>query len=95
MLRLFNLVLALGTLTAAGVLYAIKTDTRRLEASVTSRERELERIEAEIAHLTAERAHLSRPERLLPHAQALGLVPLRGDMLIALPSQEDQARLKP
>ena len=39
-------------------LYAIKNDTRRLEARVQAQERALERAENDVAVLTAERAHL-------------------------------------
>ncbi|MFM2422355.1 MAG: hypothetical protein RL291_885 [Pseudomonadota bacterium] len=81
MLRILNLTLAAVTLLAAGALYQIKTDTRRLEAQVVARERHVERLDADIAHLTAERAYLTRPERLEPLARAQGLVPVTGDRI--------------
>lgn len=85
MLRLANLILAVLTLVAAGSLYRITTDTRRLEADVTTIERHLDRLEIDVAHLTAERAFLARPARLEPQARALGLVPLTGDRIDPTP----------
>jgi cell division protein FtsL len=79
MLRLINTMLAVLTVVAAGALYRIKADTRRLEVDVVTKERHLDRLENDIAHLEAERAFLARPQRLEPAARALGLVPIAGE----------------
>lgn len=65
------------TLASAFVLYAINYDTRRIAADVHRQERALEKARQDIAVLKAERAHLSRPERIAPHARALGLQPAK------------------
>jgi cell division protein FtsL len=80
--RLINLVLMALTLAGACGLYALKHDTRRLEARVQARERALEKVENDVAVLKAERAHLARPERLEPLARQLGLVPLGHDKYV-------------
>ena len=73
MLTAINLALMLATLASAFALYAIKYDTRRLEARVQAQERALEKSESDVTVLTAERAHLARPERLEPLARLIGL----------------------
>jgi len=65
-----------ATLAAAFALYALKYDTRRLEARVQRQERALERVESDVQVLLAERAHLARPERIEPLARMLGLAPI-------------------
>jgi cell division protein FtsL len=60
---------------AAVTLYAVAYDTRRLEIRVHAMEKSVERTEAEIVAMRAELAHLSRPERIEPLAQAMGLRP--------------------
>ena len=75
MLRIVTLLSAMLALAGAFALYALKYDTRRLEAYVAAQERELERAEADVAVLKAERAHLAAPERLEKLARSLGLVP--------------------
>ena len=74
--RTLNWVLMLATLASAVALYAIKYDTRRLEARVQAQERALEKAENDVTVLMAERAHLARPERLEPLARVLGLAPI-------------------
>lgn len=74
--RTANLVLILLTLASAFALYAIKLDTRRLEARIHKQERALEKAENDVTVLTAERAYLARPERLEPLARGLGLAPV-------------------
>ncbi len=74
MLRSINVVLVLAVATAAFALYAVKYDTRRIEADVHQAERRLERLEDDIAVLKAERAHLARPERIEKLARDLGLI---------------------
>jgi cell division protein FtsL len=74
--RRLNWLLMLATLAAAFTLYAIKYDTRRLEARVQAQERALEKAEADVAILAAERAYLARPERLEPLARLIGLAPI-------------------
>lgn len=76
MLRGVNLALMLATLASAFALYAVKYDTRRLEARVQAQERALEKSESDVTVLAAERAHLARPERLEPLARLIGLAPI-------------------
>jgi cell division protein FtsL len=86
--RLFNGVLMLMTLASIAVLYAVKYDARRLEASVQAQERAFERVEADIAILRAERAHLARPERLEPLARRLGLGPVNSRQYLRIGTGE-------
>ena len=83
----------LATLAAAVALYAIKNDTRRLEARVLAQERALERAKTDVTVLTAERAHLARPARLEPLARAIGLAPISADQYLRL--DIDEARCRP
>lgn len=78
MQRAINWVLMLAALAGAFALYAVKYDTRRLEAMVQAQERALEKAENDVTVLMAERAHLARPERLEPLARSLGMAPLTG-----------------
>jgi cell division protein FtsL len=73
MIRFLALMSAFLTLGSAFALYAIKYDTRRLEAQVQTDERSIERLEGDIAVLKAERAYLARPERIERLARAQGL----------------------
>jgi cell division protein FtsL len=77
--RAINVALMLLTLASAVALYAVKYDTRRLEARVEAQERALEKATNDVVVLTAERAHLARPERLARLARGLGLAPLRSE----------------
>lgn len=70
------LIAAIMMLAAATTLYAVSYDTRQIEAKVRAAERNAERLRGEIAILRAERAYLSRPERIEPHARAIGLRPV-------------------
>jgi cell division protein FtsL len=74
--RAINWVLMLLMLVSAFSLYAIKYDTRRLEAEVLKQERALEKAENDVTVLKAERAYLARPERLEALARELGMGPL-------------------
>jgi cell division protein FtsL len=74
--RRVNWALMLATLASAFALYAVKYDTRRLEARVQAQERALEKAESDMTVLVAERAHLARPERLEPLARLIGLAPI-------------------
>jgi cell division protein FtsL len=74
--RTINSLLMLATLAAAFALYAIKYDTRKLEARVHAQERRLEKAGSDVTVLLAERAHLARPERLEPLARLQGLEPI-------------------
>jgi cell division protein FtsL len=100
MLRLVNVCLALAVLVSAIGLYAVKTDTRRLEAQVQTQERTHDRLIDDIAVLKAERAHLARPERLELFARQLGLRPLderqliRFDDLLAAPASPSGERVR-
>ena len=82
--RTINWILMLLTLASTFALYAIKYDTRRLEARVQGQDRALERAENDVTVLTAERAHLARPERLEPLARQLGLAPISGSQYLRL-----------
>jgi hypothetical protein len=59
MLFRLNWALMLATLASAFTLYAVKYDTRRLEARVQAQERALEKAESDVTVLVAERAHLA------------------------------------
>jgi cell division protein FtsL len=65
------------TIAAAMSLYALKHDTRRLEAEVHRLERAVDKAEGDIAVLKAERAYLSRPDRIETLARRMGLGPAR------------------
>jgi cell division protein FtsL len=62
-------------LLSAFLLYAVSSETRRLELGVQSSERRLERLRSEIAVLKADRAFLARPSRLESAARRLGMRP--------------------
>jgi hypothetical protein len=87
--RAINSVLMLATLASAFALYAIKNDTRRLEARVHSQERALERAENDVTVLKAERAYLARPARLEVLALAIGLAPITADQYVRLDGGRD------
>ena len=72
MLRIINLALMSAMLVGVFALYAIKYDTRQLEARVQMQERDLEKAENNVAVLIAERAHLARPKALEPLARRSG-----------------------
>ena len=82
--RRINWALMLATLASAFALYAIKYDTRRLEARVQAQERALEKAESDVTVLTAERAHLARPERLEPLARAHRPAPIAAAQYLRL-----------
>jgi len=82
--RRVNWALLLASLAAAFALYAVKYDTRRLEARVQSQERALEKAESDVTVLTAERAYLARPERLEPLARLIGLAPIASAQYLRL-----------
>jgi cell division protein FtsL len=74
--RTVNLILLLTAVASAFALYALKYDTRRMEARVQGLERTVQKTQRDIARLQAEYAHLARPERIEPMARALGLAPI-------------------
>jgi cell division protein FtsL len=74
--RVVNWGLMLATLASVFGLYALKYNTRQLEARVQAQERALEKAENDVTVLRAERAHLARPERLELLARELGMAPL-------------------
>mgnify|MGYP003382650000 CR=1 FL=1 len=76
-MRLLLLSSVFLALSSAVLLYALNNETRALEASVQSQERQVGTLRADIAVLKADRAHLARPERIEPAARALGLGPPR------------------
>ena len=75
--RLIAFLAAVVTMAAAIALYALKHDTRRIEADVHALERAIEKTESDIAGLKAERAWLGRPERIDKLAREQGLEPIR------------------
>lgn len=99
MLRTLSAVAIFLTLAAAFGLYGIKYDTRRLETVVQSKERRLEKLEADIAVLKAEKAYLARPERIEKLARKQGLEPIRQGQFVevdrAFPSPGSPARFEP
>ncbi len=68
-------------LSSAVFLYAVKYETRRLEAEVHARERAIEAARQDIAVMEAERAHLSSPDRIAPLARSLGMGPADPDQM--------------
>jgi cell division protein FtsL len=96
MLRGLNVALMLATLASAFALYAVKYDTRRLEARVQAQERALEKAESDVTVLAAERAHLARPERLEPLARLIGLAPIAGPQYLRIdPRRADASPREP
>ncbi len=91
MQRAINWVLMLAALAGAFALYAVKYDTRRLEAKVQAQERALEKAENDVTVLMAERAHLARPERLEPLARDLGMAPISGGQFLRIESPPSAA----
>lgn len=77
MFRLLAILVGLATVLAATGLYALKHDTRRLEAELRATERAIEKAEGDIAALKAERAWLGRPERIDQLARQQGLEPIQ------------------
>lgn len=79
MARLSAILAGLTTVAAASALYALKHETRRIEAEVQSYERAIEKAESDIAALKSERAYLGRPERIDALSRTQGLGPIRQD----------------
>ena len=77
MARLLTIAAGFLALGSAAALYALKHDTRRVEARVQAQERSAEKAESDIAVLKAERAYLGRPERIEALARGLGMEPIR------------------
>ena len=75
--RGLTILAGLMTVASAVALYAMKHDTRRLEAEVQATERAIEKAESDIAALKAERAWLARPERIDALAREQGMAPIR------------------
>ena len=97
--RTLNLILLLAAVASAFALYALKYDTRRMEARVQALERTLQATQRDIARLKAEYAHLARPERIEPMARALGLAPIGARQYLRVgtgaPGAEDGAAAPP
>jgi cell division protein FtsL len=93
--RLLNVFAGCVALGSACALYALKYDTRRIEATVQAKEKALEKAEADIAVLKSERAYLGRPERIDKLARQRGLGPLteRQYVRIGEPSDDEIGRL--
>jgi hypothetical protein len=93
-MRTVNLLLVILALASVFALYALKYDTRRMEARVRELERSLDQVEADIVLLKARHAHLARPERLEPLALALGLTPItpRQYLRVELPAPRKAGR---
>lgn len=84
-MSIFNALAACFMLVSAFVLYSLNYDTRLIETQVRVLERSANASRSDIALLKAERAHLSRPERIEPLANELGLEPLRANQMLQLP----------
>jgi cell division protein FtsL len=93
--RKVNWALMLATLASAFALYAVKYDTRRLEARVQAQERALEKVESDVTILTAERAHLARPDRLEPLARLIGLAPIASTQYLRIDAKGADAATAP
>jgi cell division protein FtsL len=78
MLRISSAIAVGLSLICAFLLYSVSYDARRLDLTVQSQERRIERLRSDNAVLKAELAYLSRPERIEPLARAMGLVPAAG-----------------
>ncbi len=86
MLRISSAIAVGLGLACAFLLYLVSYDARRLDLTVQSQERRIERLRSDIAVLKAELAYLSRPERIEPLARAMGLVPAAGGQYVELQS---------
>lgn len=86
MFRISSAVAVGLALVCAFLLYTVSYDARRLDLTVQSQERRIERLRSDIAVLKAELAYLSRPERIEPLARALGFAPARGEQYVELSS---------
>jgi cell division protein FtsL len=75
-MRTVNLLLLLVALASVFALYALKYDTRRMEARVRVLERTVQEVQGDIARLESERERLARPARIEPMARSLGLAPI-------------------
>lgn len=95
MARLLNVFAGVAVLGSAFGLYALKYDTRHIEAQVQAKEKALEKAENDIAVLKAERAYLGRPERIdkLARERGMGPVTERQYVRIGEPSEDAIARL--
>ena len=78
MLRISSAIAVGLSLACAFLLYSVSYDARRLDLTVQSQERRIERLRSDIAVLKAELAFLSRPERIEPLARTMGFVPAAG-----------------
>lgn len=78
MLRLVQALTIAAAVASAVVLYVVSYATRSLKGDVEVAERRIEELVREVQVLRAERAFLSRPERLEPEAQKLGMRPIEG-----------------
>lgn len=76
-MRLLLLSSIFMALSGAFLLYALNSETRRLEEIVQAKERAVATLQSDVAVLKAERAHLARPDRIEPAASLLGLGPPR------------------
>lgn len=80
-----TLLAVLMMLSSAFALYGLGYDTRQIEDRVRKTEAAAEQLRSEISVLRADRAHLGRPERIEPHARALGLAPVQRGQIEADP----------
>lgn len=94
MLRLLNLVLVLGVLSSAFVLYTLEHATRGAERRIARLEARIDNERESIKLLHAEWSNLARPERLQKLAEEhLKLKPISPDQLMTL--DELAARVPP
>ncbi len=93
--RFATFAVGLLAIVCAAALYGVKHGTRRLESAVNTKERALEKLEADFAVLKSERAYLGRPERIEPLARVQGLAPIREQQYTRIeePAEDAIARL--
>ena len=77
-LRFLTLGMVCLTIASAAALYASTFRTRAIAHDLAKAERHLATLQRDVETLRAERAYLSRPERIAPLAQDLGLRPADG-----------------
>jgi cell division protein FtsL len=93
LLRFLHTISIVAVLVSALVLYGVNFQTRRVEADVQARERQLEKLQAEIQVLRTDYALMSSPTSIEKAARRLGLEPATGRKAVtpqALPVMSDR-----
>ena len=81
------------SLVAAGATYRLKNAVRGLDQELVRLHRQIDTERWALRSTRADLAYLTRPERLVPQAQQLGLVPARGAQIVALAAIPPRGRL--